>query len=111
MSLVYAIPQLAVVMIVYKLVINDLIHIIVEPLGKPENIDNAVIEAVRHYSAVYKMPASIEDIGLYVYVRPVRDIIDRALTTERIAKIKETAEKLVAEGKLRKTEYGYEPVA
>ena len=113
MSLVYTLPQLAVMMTIYRLVLNELLHITVEPVRPPDErgIEEAVLEAVKHYKTVYQSPASLEDIGVHVYVRPAREMIDRTLTAERLAKIREAAEKLAAEGKLRKTEYGYEPVA
>jgi hypothetical protein len=113
MSLVYTLPQLAIMMTIYRLVLNELLHITVEPVRPPEEkgMEEAVLEAVKHYKTVYQSPASIEDIGLHIYVRPAREMIDRTLTAERLAKVREMAEKLAAEGKLKKTEYGYEPVA
>jgi hypothetical protein len=113
MSLVYTLPQLAIMMTIYRLVMNELLHITVEPVKPPEEkgIEEAVLEAVRHYKTVYQSPASLEDIGVHVYVRPAREMIDRTLTAEKLAKIREAAEKLASEGKLRRTDHGYEPTA
>jgi hypothetical protein len=112
MSLAYMLPQLATIMLVYRLIFNELLHIVVEPVKPPEqSLEDAVLEAVKHYRSVYGAPASIEDIGVYVYARPAREIIDRTLTADRMAKLREAAEKLVAEGKLRKTDHAYDLLA
>ena len=112
MSLVYMLPQLAIVMLVYRLMFNDLLHIVIEPVKPPEkNLEDAVLEAVKHYRSVYGAPASIEDIGVYVYAKPAREMIDRILTAEKMAKIREAAENLVAKGKLRKTDHAYDLLA
>ena len=111
MNLVYVIPHLAMASFICRLVFNELLHITVEPVREPERLDEAVLEAVRHYRSVYGVPASLEDIGVYVYVRPARQMIDRMLTAEKMARIRETAERLVLEGKLRKADHAYEPAA
>jgi len=108
MNLVYAIPHLVMVLLICRLVFNELLHITVEPVREPERLDEAVLEAVKHYKSVYGAPASIEDIGLHIYLKPARRMIDRMLTAERIARIRETAERLVSEGRLRRTDHAYD---
>jgi hypothetical protein len=49
----------------------------------------------------------VEDIGLHIYARPAREMVDRILTKEKLDRVRETAEKLVAAGKLRKSDSGY----
>jgi len=111
MALISMMPSLMIMSLVVRLISNELMHIVIEPVRAPEkqeDISKAVLEAVAHYKNTYGAPASIEDIGVYVYAKPARDMIDRTLTADRIAKIREAAEKLAAAGVLKKVDHAYD---
>jgi hypothetical protein len=111
MALVSMMPSLMIMSLVVRLISNELMHIVVEPVRAPEkqeDISKAVLEAVAHYKNTYGAPASIEDIGVYVYAKPAREMIDRTLTADRIARIREAAEKLAAAGVLKKIDHAYD---
>jgi hypothetical protein len=111
MALISIMPSIMVMSLVVRLISNELMHIVVEPVKPPEKQDDvskAVLEAVAHYKNTYGAPASIEDIGVYVYAKPAREMIDRTLTADRIAKLREAAEKLAAAGVLKKVDHAYD---
>jgi hypothetical protein len=106
-NLVSMLPQIMVMMIIYRLVFNELLHVVVEPVREPASLEDVVVEAVKHYNDRYGVAASVEDIGLHIYARPAREMVDRMLTKEKLDRVREIADKLVAAGKLRKSDSGY----
>jgi hypothetical protein len=110
-QLVQVLPQLLMAQYILKLVINDLMHIMVEPVRAEPVTDEKVVESVRRYNAEYGGPASWADVVFDFSPEPIRKMVDRWWNSEEGVKVqkdvRERLETLVTQGRLKKVEGGY----
>jgi len=111
-QLVQVLPQIMVMQVVLKLVMNDLLHIVVEPVKTEEQVtDEKIVELVRKYNVEYGGPASWADIVFDMAPEPVKRMVDRWWNSEEGRRIeqdvKQRLETLVAQGRLRRVDGGY----
>jgi len=111
-QLVQVLPQIMVIQVVLKLVMNDLLHIVVEPVRTKEQVtDEKIVELVRKYNTEYGGPASWADIVFDMAPEPVKRMVDRWWNSEEGRRIeqdvKQRLETLVAQGRLRRVDGGY----
>jgi len=126
-QLVATLPQLLMLQIVMKLVFNDLMHIIMEPsqlyqlFRDPSQLsqffraepvtEEKVLESVRKYNVEYSAPASWADVVFDFSPALLRRAVDfwwnsaEGKRTEEL--VKQTLDRLVEQGKLRKVEGCY----
>jgi hypothetical protein len=110
-QLVQVLPQLLMVQYILKLVINDLMHIMIEPVRAEPVTDDKVVESVRRYNIEYGGPASWADVVFDFSPEPIRRMVDRWWNSEEGVRVqrnvKERLEALVTQGRLKKVEGGY----
>jgi hypothetical protein len=111
-SLIQSIPQIMVMAFITRLLYNELLHIVVEPLRVEEKVtDEQVIEKVRRYNQEYGGPASWADVVFDFSPEPLRRMVDRWWESEegrRVAQqVREVLERLASQGRLRRVEGGY----
>lgn len=111
-NLLLSLPQVFTLILVYKLVFNELIHIAIEPFKPPEQkkeIEDKIIEAVKYHKNIYGKPASPEYVASYIYLEPARKMVDEWVFNKKseVEKIKGELERLAREGKLVVSDSGY----
>lgn len=110
-QLVQVLPQLLMAQYILKLVTNDLMHIMIEPVRAEPVTDDKVVESVRRYNTEYGGPASWADVVFDFSPEPIRKIVDRWWNSEEGVKVqrdvRERLETLVTQGRLKKVEGGY----
>ena len=111
-NLIASLPQILVVVLVYRLFFNELLHITVQAFKPPEeerSLKEKIVEAVKYHEEIYGRPASAEYVASYVYMEPARKMVDRWVESEKekVIKIKEKLEEMVKEGKIAQADGGY----
>jgi hypothetical protein len=110
-QLVQILPQLLITQYILKLVMNDLMHILVEPVLAEPVTDDRIVENVRRYNTEYGGPASWADIVFDFSPEPLRRMVDKWWNSEEGKRIeqevKQRLDRLTEQGRLKKVEGGY----
>jgi len=79
MNIINILPQIIQLVLVFRLVFNEILHIVMEPIKieKIEVTESDVLEAAKEYRKRYGLPPGVEDIGAYIFAKPAVDMINR----------------------------------
>ncbi|MEM2262084.1 MAG: hypothetical protein QXK24_06505 [Ignisphaera sp.] len=100
-------PQIMIMSLVIKLVMNEFMHIVIEPLGVDLS-EEKIVGIVKGYNEKYGIPASYEDVILRV--SPIGEMFDKwySKSGEKVAEeVRSILDRLTEKGRLRRVDSGY----